>query len=460
MKTKQAENGASLEIRSLLKGQLLSMKVKTNITTSFAKYELASLVKGQLLSYLVGLYILTFYLELYVRKPYLQSVRFQFSLGALIGLICAFKYFTSTTDRAVKSSLTKTAFLLIFVLGFYTIFSYDRSTSLLIFNDRVLKFSLLAFFIYVATDTIHDLRVILALTVLAWLKLGQEGFQGWLTGGLVWYNQGIPRLHGATPMFGHPNSYGGFAVSCLPFCIFLFKAHSSKLYRLSLAALLIFSLTIIMTTGSRTGYVALVLATALFLYKSYRNVILSIVTLALMASLVTPFIPESYQERFVSIITLEEKEGSSSKARLQIINDAIDVLGVQAFPAVRDNMFGRRQDTHNLYLEVLTNIGPLGFIVFILFIYRMIKTNLASIESIRRLKGLYEPDLTFLLAVPFAVIGFVFIRLVLGLFGMDLYEIYWWLSLGLTLATLKLIRLHSKSGAYNADTYNGSQSKS
>ena len=41
-------------------------------------------------------------------------------------------------------------------------------------------------------------------------------------------------------------------------------------------------------------------------------------------------------------------------------------------------------------------------------------------------------------AVAKAVFLFICVRLGLGLFGMDLYEIYWWFALGTTIALYKM----------------------
>src|SRR5690606_31919493 len=100
---------------------------------------------------------------------------------------------------------------------------------------------------------------------LAWFKIASEGFIGWGTGSMLWENQGIQRLHGSTMMFRHPNSYSGFAVGCLSFGFFLISAVKSKLLKFFFLVLLAFSLVIIVTTGSRTGYVAVALG-SLFLF--------------------------------------------------------------------------------------------------------------------------------------------------------------------------------------------------
>lgn len=43
----------------------------------------------------------------------------------------------------------------------------------------------------------------------------------------------------------------------------------------------------------------------------------------------------------------------------------------------------------------------------------------------------HDRDLRLLIAIAKATGGFIFVRLILGFFGMDLYEIYWWFGAGL-----------------------------
>lgn len=412
--------------------------------------EWTSLFRASPLAYLVGLYLICFYLELHLRKPFLAEIRFQFLFGALIGTVCLVKYVRQTISYPT-TGLTKSALALIGIMGIYTLYTFDPETSSRVYSDRVIKFSIVAFFIYCAVDKIEDLRVIIFSLFLVWLKLGQEGFYGWASGNLMWENQGIMRLHGSTTMFRHPNSLSGFAVGCLPFCFFFYFAIKNSIFKWAILALVAACLLIILTTGSRTGYVALLLSFIAFImtFKKYRGILFGMgAILGLLAYLAAPV---QYKERFHSIFTGEEREGRSSEKRLQILQDAAEVfieypmgVGVGAFPSVRWEMFGRSQDTHNLYMEVLTNIGWIGFIIFSWFIYQLIKTAKTTHQKIG-LSSLEEDSRTFIQATLYACIGFIFARLFLGLFGMDMYEIYWWLAMGLILACLKLLYL--KEGA-------------
>src|SRR6478752_1815907 len=95
--------------------------------------EFRDLFKGSLLAYLTGFYIVAFYLELQLRWSILQTIRFQFSYGALIGALCLYQYINDPAKQMSMSGATKSALWLLFILGVYTIFSMDRTESITVF---------------------------------------------------------------------------------------------------------------------------------------------------------------------------------------------------------------------------------------------------------------------------------------------------------------------------------------
>jgi putative inorganic carbon (HCO3(-)) transporter len=411
--------------------------------------EWLSLRQASFASYLVGFYIFAHYLELGLRFPALGALRFHLLFGLVVAAVTIPKLFRNKYRDKQSKSLVRGALMLIFVLGIYAAFSMDPEVSRTVYSDRVVKFAMMSLFIYAAVDTVDDLRVILLITLLAWMKMGQEGLTGWLTGSMVWENQGIPRLHGSSPAVGHPNSFSGFAVGCLPFGLMLQGALSSRIARFALWGLLGCALIIIVATGSRTGYVAALAGGLLYLFVTYKGLFKKAILLLVGIGIASMVVPQEYQERFTSIFTGEEKEGQSSERRKEIVRDAIEVfkahpqgIGVGAFPRVRWEMFGRSQNTHNQFLELLTNASVLGVLAFTVFVWRILAINR---RNLRRIAAMADGDeeavwrRRFLAAVARATIGFIFLRLILGLFGMDTYEIYWWFALGLTLAVNKLL---------------------
>ncbi len=88
--------------------------------------------------------------------------------------------------------------------------------------DRVIKFAFLTFFMAVMIESPRQMRLFLAAFLFSTFYVTQEAVRGLISGGLVWQNQGVMRLHGAVPIYAHPNSLAGVAMGCIPFVAFLF----------------------------------------------------------------------------------------------------------------------------------------------------------------------------------------------------------------------------------------------
>jgi O-antigen ligase len=145
-------------------------------------------------------------------------------------------------------------------------------------------------------------------------------------------------------------------------------------------------------------------------------------------------------------------------------------------------MAGRNaQETHNLYTQILAEAGIQGAVCFAgllivvlrkaLRLRRRLNKSIADLAAIekaaspRYLASVREERRThqFLVAVASSVVVFTISRLVLGMFGHDLMEIYWWIAAGLTMAlhsvtavaesrALDLQRAISDGGAATATT--------
>lgn len=388
--------------------------------------------------WILSFYVFIWFMQIGNRIEPLGAIRLEFILGiVLIGLSLKEWFQARTNAEFFHQKFIKSIFVLYAIFIIYTIASYDRETSWAVFSDRILKFSMFTLFISTLVKNKSELILVLLGFFLAMLKIIQEGMFGIVTGGMIWENQGIPRLHGVTLMYRHPNSLSGLAVGALPFFLLLLR-FIPGLLKIPVGIGIIGLLMIIMYTGSRTGYVAtlilffaIVLRLGLFRFKT-----VSILLLTLAVAFI--FIPQDYKDRFSTMFKSEEERGSSANKRIEILQDAVAIaikyplgVGVQAFPHVRDIEFGRQQDTHNLYLEVLTNIGPFGFLAFFVFISILFKTNNKSRQMLLQKNQLFLAELCYIINL------YIVCRLALGLFGMDLYEVYWWFAAGLTIVLAK-----------------------
>ncbi len=398
------------------------------------------------------------------RMDILAAVRFEFLLGGA-AILMSIIQLSSRSAQIGNGRMIIVFIVLLFVAMMLQLpLAADPAEARRVFVDRAFKFSFLTFLIVVQVQSPKSLQWFIGVFMFAIFYVTLEATQGLISGALVWENQGIPRLHGAVPMYAHPNSLGGVAMGSLPFVIFLFRHVKKWILKVGLIAVAATSMACVIYSGSRTAYLGFFSLLFWVFFQSPRKgrfILISVV----VAAAALPFTPPEYIERFKSIGG-EEAEGHSKDARIQILKDAVIVvqenplgIGVASFPAARAARFGRSQDTHNLYLEVATNLGIQGFIIFAglvfvlmatfrrcAFTFKRQQTRLLVLARRRNppssavgpLKG-HIQDLRFFEATAKAIAGFVAIRLVLGLFGMDLYEIYWWFAAGMALSLSGLV---------------------
>ncbi len=424
-------------------------------------------------------YVLWWFLEGNFRFPALGAIRFEFLVGAVLGGFAITAYFSNPNRQ--YSGLGIWVSLLLIVMLIMVPLSYVPDISYTIFIDRIVKYALFGFFIVSFVTTPNRLKWFISAFLFTCLKMGQEGLVGIIKGSLVWENQGIPRLHGSTPRYAHPNSFSGMALGSLPFSAYFFPL-VPKYLKIVLIIQIFFAAIIILYTGSRTGYVGLVFGLVLFIWRT-KNRKQTIFYLLVISTIIGPFIPESYLERANSIITLKEKEGHSAEARKLIYQDALNIffdnpfgIGVSAFRTFRVARFANRpsEDPHSLYLEIATNLGIQGIIIWIGLISVLINRLLKIISSIdTQIKNISQILITFssendstsmkllqehLLDLRImdstckAVLLYLIIRLALGFFGHDLYEIYWWFIIGSTIAVsnINIVALRRTRILYDA----------
>ncbi len=415
---------------------------------------------------LLALVILIKYTQLTSRFPALADMRFELIVNAILFFIVAFK----AKPYKISNPIVGAVVFLYLCIAIQVPLSVNIDFSWNVFVDHVVKYSIFAYLIANIILSPKNLRLFWIFFLLSCGKIAQEGFMGWLTGGLVWENQGVMRLNGSVPIYGSPNSFSGFGVGLIPFLYYL-SPLATRYEKFFLAAIAVGATVIIIFTASRTGYMGTI---AFFLYAVMRSQakMKALVLLIVIATAAAFFVPADYKDRFMSSFTGQDKEGGSTRARKQILVDAKEIffehplgIGVAAFPLVRMQKFGRFQDTHNLYMEVLTNLGIQGgiaFVIYIVSLFRLLaKTQKMVLAQLQKLsppgrkksesansnKSVSDPnpmltahtkDLQLIVATTNAVMGFIVVRLVLGMFGMDMYEIYWWFMLGLALACYRI----------------------
>ncbi len=403
-------------------------------------------------------FVVARYIQINARLDLLSTIRFEFVLGGIASALAVVQLSSRRPENGASGRLMAAIALLFAAMIIQLPFAADPKLARDVFSDRVFKFAILTFLMVVFVESPRYLRLFMAAFLFAVFYITLESVRGLISGGLIWENQGTMRLHGAVPIYRHPNSLGGVALGGLPFLWYYWGEFRNVILRIAILAMATTSTVCVIYSGSRTAYVGL-LGLVFWFWGNAKRKGRFFVNLLIVGAIVVMIIPRQYIERFQSI-TGEEKESHSKDARKEILWDAWTIflenplgVGVASFPAVRTQRFGRSQDTHNLYLEVGTNLGVQGLAVFGFLAWTMMAAFAGADRGFRRWRAqiaaiyrqgrlprdlagsarLLDKELSFLAATAKAGGGFIFVRLVLGLFGMDLYEIYWWFGAGLAI---------------------------
>lgn len=411
-------------------------------------------------------FVLIRYMEWNQRVSILATIRFEFIVGVVLLVMSLFVMTSLSISLNRSQSVIAGAVLLLIAMGFGVPFALIPEIAKKTFIDRGIKFAMLMLFIVVFVRSPRTMYWFISAFMLSIGYLTQESLRGALTGSMIWENQGIQRLHGSVPSVYHPNSLGSAILGVVPFCMFLIPVVRRRWLKLVMLALIPMALMVVMYSGSRTAYVGAFFMVAIWYFFQKHKMRWAVIGLVVAIATI-PLIPDDYVSRFSSIGVGKEEEGASSAERMllnriawQTFLDSPGGVGVRSFPEITRVAMGTSMEVHCLYLEILSHIGIQGFIAFGIFVgstlmacfrarseFRRQRRHLRlRVRELARLPADYrsvvvahDRDLERLTAITEATLTFLIIRLVVGLFSQDLYEIYWWFGGGIAISLSGLI---------------------
>jgi len=247
------------------------------------------------------------------------------------------------------------------------------------------------------------------------------------------------RLSGAPADIINPNELGFVIATAIPFLHYLLFTGRwySKLLYLILVPCLLYALIL---TMSRGAFLALLVVGWMVFKESSHKVLLVLVALGIGIagwSVMDPI----QKDRYTSIFSSDTVGSTSAQGRLDGIIAEFELglkrpivgHGVGTTPEVKANTWGRKQASHNMYGELLIEIGIIGFVLFLRFIakiYQRFRHNqqllreLASVESTNR----------FYWNLNRALIAVFWMYAVYSLNYWGLSQYYWYLFGGLAIA--------------------------
>ena len=198
---------------------------------------------------------------------------------------------------------------------------------------------------------------------------------------------------------------------CVGFTIILdyFRNSPKGIYKYGSIGIMVAFVVVILSTGSRTGLILTAFVFGLYFFSSgsIKNFILMALLILLLSPIIYNYIPESIWERFGETDALVESGNFSERgdiwsSGLQAFSEENYIIGVgySNFSTMLRQHFGWQMASHNTYLSYLSDLGIVGFCIFIIVLYRLFRTakNLCKRRN----------DIFFLAyIIPFLVVMFV-----------------------------------------------------
>lgn len=408
---------------------------------------------SKILFYGLLLYLPVFYSQIGTRIPPLKPLRLEFLIGVLLIIIIVFKIIQKEIDLS-ENKFTYAAILFFVLLALMIPFAFIKHRALFIYT-AYLKFFLIYFMIISCISDEKRLRILTYVYLACIALLFVEPFILSLQGKGFRYNNHMMRLYGITGMFDHPNQLGGITAANLSFFYFLMLSHKSKLFKLLFFTLMIVSFRVVMLTQSRTAFLAVV-AFGFFAWVFSSHKLRFLLILLFAGIVIWNFTPEQTKDRFRTLgHGLEVMEADSDDAFkgnkelgsmnsrwilfrnsfIIFLENPIFGVGIHNFVSVSGRRWDTWLPTHCLYTEALSEVGLVGTLSFA---YVLILAFKNLVRSKRILEA--NEDKTFLYQLNMAVYVYLLTRLVVGIFGQDLYRMWWWIAGGFSVVILRIVQ--------------------
>lgn len=260
-------------------------------------------------------------------------------------------------------------------------------------------------------------------------------------------NAGIPSR--ITSTLDNPNNYAEFLVLFTPLCAALAGSRKSTAAGLALMLGLAFPAVALIMTYSRSGWISIMLAVLVYVWLRNKKLIPVLIMLAVAA---VPFLPASIFTRLTSFVTSFIDSGyvdTSAMHRFALWEGVgymlrdYGVTGIGLGPVSFSALYplysqpGATEGafhTQSLYLELMLELGILGFVSFIWMILRNIKN---SVIECRHSSGAVRLTL---IACASAFLGIAFCCIVeyIWFYPRDMFAFF--ILLGVSFASIEIAK--------------------
>ncbi|MCH8505575.1 MAG: O-antigen ligase family protein [Ectothiorhodospiraceae bacterium] len=417
-----------------------------------AKSRLESLTVPGIIFFVYCYFLIDYFGRLAARVPAYGMFR----PTLLLVLILAVALFAQA--HKAKDRLNETPIKIILLLLGYIFISFplvEWPGSVLRNNiDPFIRSLSFLFFTAVIVDTDRRLKVFLLIflglqafrilePLISYLLTGELRGSTYVGGG-----QFEGRLGGSRYDVINANGLGFLIVSTLAFLHFLMFRSPSRLIRwlyLALVPLLMYALVL---TSSR-GALLTLLVLAWFVFWDSRNKFVLVTVVAISLVVGWSQMSDFHKERYLSLISDDTSMSGTRQGR-------IDGLSVEFRLGLKKPIFGhglgttseakvnqlgqRREAAHNLYAELLIEIGFIGALIFLAYLFSLHKMLRQNLRRFREVFGKNVPlsDFHYRLNHALFVVFWVYAVYSINYYGLS--QDYWYVYGGLCIAFYRSLK--------------------
>lgn len=371
-------------------------------------------------------WLLIGYMWLFVHRPFeewpiLGAMRLELFYVLGMTLVWAVSARKQVTGNSLHLTLAAFA-LAVFLCAVAS--AYSDSCWLVV--ENYLK--LLVFYLLVVT-AVHDEKT---LRLLLWGLLGAvavfvlHSLLEFANGRYV-YRMGIRRMVGIGSAAMNPNAFAAGLVLVVPFIPVLWRT-SARRGRCFLGGLTALIVLCVLLTGSRGGLLLLLIAAGWCLWTSpWRKYLLPAALAA--APVVFLALPDQLQGRFETIVNADagpKNAQTSADARMEGLTLGLALWQAHPLTGVGPGAWrpatGRLLESHNLYGQLVGEMGTLGLVTFASLLLAYV-ANLLYIRRWYRARPEQEHDLIYHLGGALTIC--LVLLLVQGVFGHSLFRYNW-----------------------------------
>lgn len=267
----------------------------------------------------------------------------------------------------------------------------------------------------------------------------------------------LERLAGAPNDILNPNGLAFVVLTALPFLYYLLGGLKKPITKLAVVGLIAALLYALVLTGSRSGMVGLLVIVAAIIFRSERRTAILVVA-AIAGVLLVGVMTPDMRDRYLSLTSDDTRNAATTQGRIQHMLDEVEVASRRPFVGhglgtsleALANEAGRYQPSHNLYLEVMIELGMIGLVVYLMFlasIFGNLREIRASIASPGRQPGADSGNRQFYARCSGALLVLAVMCMVFSIASYGLSEFYWYLIAGLSVVLRNLLVAEAGSPA-------------